>query len=131
MSSVTFLRGYVQLAFQPSQSGDADPGVLRPPMSGAFGTLNAVTLPELLIGGGQLRPGDSGYRDALVEQIGRRVTDAADDGHRLRFEFENGVQVTVSLAIEDLASGEVESAMLRLDDDEKSWMVWRPADRPR
>ena len=100
-------------------------------MSGAFGTLNAVTLPELLIGGGQLRPGDSGYRDALVEQIGRRVTDAADDGHRLRFEFENGVQVTVSLAIEDLASGEVESAMLRLDDDEKSWMVWRPADRPR
>ena len=129
LSSVVFVRDYVQLAFEPSQARESAPGFLRPPLSGAFGRFDAITLPELEIGDRRLRPGHPGYRDALVEQIGRRLTRVGDDGDHLRFEFDNGVLASVSLAVEDLASGQVEAAILRLDDDEQSWMVWRPANR--
>lgn len=129
LSSVVFIQDYLQLVFQPALVGAPDPGVLRPEMTGVFGTLSAFTLPTLHTDGRHLRSGDPGYRDTLVEQIGRRVTGAEVGEDSLRFEFENGLLATLPLGEDDLETGQVESAMLQLDDDAKSWVVWRPGDR--
>ena len=129
LSSVVFVQDYLQLGFQPSTLGEPEPGVLVSPRAGIFGGLSAFTLPELQVDGRHLRSGQPGYRDALVEQIGRRVTDANENDERLWIEFDSGLLATLSLAEEDLAGVSVETAMLQLDDDAKSWMVWRPADR--
>jgi hypothetical protein len=117
------------MGFEESQIGEPEPGVLRAATAGTSGGFSAFTLPQLLIEGHHLRSGQPGYRDALVEQIGRRVTDADENAERLWFEFESGVVVTVSLAEEDLEGVSVESAELQLNDEAKSWMVWRPSDR--
>jgi hypothetical protein len=129
LSTVVFIRDYLQLGFEESQIGLPEPGARRAPMAGTAGGFSAFTMPELRVGGRHLRSGEPGYRDALVEQIGRRVTDANENEERLWFEFEGGVLLTVSLAEEDLAGVSVESADLKLNDEAKSWMVWRPADR--
>jgi hypothetical protein len=129
LSSVTFVQDYLQLVFQPSTLGNPEPGVLLPPMAGAFGTLSAFTLPKLKMDGRDLGPGQPGYRDGLVDQIGRRVTDAYEHEMSLLLEFDNGRGLTLSLREDDLEGVSVESAMLQLDDDAESWMVWRPGDR--
>jgi hypothetical protein len=131
LSSVVFVQDYLQLVFQPAVVGAPDPTVLRPPMTGVFGAVSAYTLPKVQDDGRDLQSGQSGYRDALVAQIGRRVTGADESVGSLRFEFDSGVVLTVSLAEEDLVAGQMESAMLQLDDEAKSWMVWRPADDAR
>jgi hypothetical protein len=129
LSTVVFVRDSLQLGFEEGQIGEPEPGVLRAPTAGTSGAFSAFTLPQLLMDGHHLRSGQPGYRDALVEQIGRRVTDADENDERLWFEFESGVVVTVSLAEEDLEGASVESAQLQLNDEMKSWMVWRPGDR--
>jgi hypothetical protein len=129
LSSVVFVHDYLQLVFQPASLGAPEPRVLRPAMTGAFGTLSAFTLPKLHIDGRPLGSSQPGYRDTIVQQIGRRVTSADVDEESLRLEFDNGVLATLSLGEDDLVAGQVESAMLQLDDDAKSWMVWRPGDR--
>jgi hypothetical protein len=128
LSTVVFVRDYLQMGFEESQIGEPEPGALRAPTAGTSGGFSAFTLPQLLIEGHHLRSGQPGYRDALVEQIGRRVTDADENDERLWFEFESGVVVTVFLAGEDLQRVSVESAELRLNDEAKSWVVWRPGD---
>jgi hypothetical protein len=133
LASVVFVRDYIQLSFssQPPLASRA-PAELRPAMVGTFGTLSAYTDPWLEKEGRTLQLGDPGYRDALVEQIGCRVTGVHEGQDWLRVEFDGGVTATVSLSEDDLPAGSVESAMLQLDDEAKSWMVWRPADhRPR
>lgn len=129
LSTVVFVRDYLQLGFEESQIGEPEPRVLRAPTAGMSGGFSAFTLPQLQIDGRHLGSGQPGYRDALVEQIGRRVTDVDEDSERLWFEFESGVLVTVSLAEADLQGVSVESAELQLNDKAKSWMVWRPGDR--
>lgn len=57
LSSVEFVRSYVQLRFDGP-------------------CLNAFALPAVISARGALAPSDSGYRDALVGLIGRKVTDA-------------------------------------------------------
>jgi hypothetical protein len=89
LSTVVFVRDYLQLAFEPAAVGPPDAGVLRPPMAGAFASLSAYAMPEIHVEGRHLRSGDAGYLDALVAQIGRRVTDADDNGF-LRLEFDSG-----------------------------------------
>ena len=129
LASVVFVRDYLQLVFEPTDVGTPEAGVLRRPTKGGFGTLSAYVLPELETGGRLLKSGRPGYRDALVELIGRVVAQAGEDPARLRIVFDSGVVASVSLNAADLPDGAVESAMLQLEDAAESWMVWRPGDR--
>ena len=129
LSTVVFVRDYVQLGFEERQIGEAEPGILRVPTAGVSGAFSAFTLPRLQIDGRQLQPSQPGYCDALVELIGRQVIDADENDERLWFVFDGGVIATVSLDETHLVGRSVESAELQLYDEAKSWMVWRPGDR--
>ncbi len=80
LSSVWFVWDYVQLRFD------------EPPV-------NVYAMPAIqLADGGSLRPGDLGYADALVGQIGATLTESdelLDLG--LILKFDNGVQLAVPL----------------------------------
>ncbi len=129
LASVVFVSDYVQLVFVPTDVGTPEAGVLQRPTKGSFGTLSAYVIPEIKTGGRLQKSGRPGYRDALVELIGRVVAQAEEDPARLRIVFDSGVVASVSLDAGDLPTGAVESAMLQLNDAAKSWMVWRPGDR--
>jgi hypothetical protein len=124
LASVVFVRDYVQLVFEPMIVGRPEPGVLRPPTMGSFGTLSAYVLPELERQDRHVKSGQPGYRDVLVELIGRVLTAAGEDAARLRLVFDSGVIATISFDEGDRPAGAVESAMLQLDDPARSWMVW-------
>ena len=103
MSAVTFVRDYVQLHFDGP-------------------TLNAFTLPTVLVKDSILAEGDVGYRDALCARIGSTVVAAyADPGDALRIVFSDGSSFSISLRPEDRQTAE---AALYLDGQTKEWASW-------
>jgi hypothetical protein len=101
LSSVTFVRDYVQLAFD-------GPGV------------NAYTMPTVTSGSESLTPGQPGYRDSLCRQIGCRVERTDADDRRVSIIFENGTMVSISLRDDDYHGPE--ALEFRLDKD-SIWIV--------
>jgi hypothetical protein len=120
LSSVVFVQDYIQLVFQPTETGRPPKGVLPAPTAGSFGTLSAFVLPELETQDRRLRPGEAGYRDLLVEQINWRVPMKMGTGCRL--------SSTAVVATLPLDRDVVESAMLQLGEPSRRWMVWSPGD---
>jgi hypothetical protein len=88
LAAVTFVRDYVQLAFDgPS--------------------LTAITPPTVRIGHRQLKPGDHGYRDALCDRIGAAVRDVSvSEGDALQIAFSDDSQFRISLRPEDYSGPE-------------------------
>jgi hypothetical protein len=82
LSSVTFVRDYVQLAFD-------GPG------------MNAFTLPTVTSGSESLSLGQPGYRDSLCRQIGCRVERTEVNDQRVSIIFENATMVSISLRDDD------------------------------
>jgi hypothetical protein len=101
LSSVTFVRDYVQLAFDgPS--------------------MHAYTTPSVACGSEVLSLGQPGYRDVLCKEIGCRVERTEVDNQRLSIVFENGVAVSISLRDEDYRGPEALRFSL---DDKCDWVV--------
>jgi|SRR5579862_2121774 len=82
LSSVTFVRDLIQLAFDGAG-------------------LNAYTLPTVTCGSERLTVKQPGYRDCLCEQIGHRVQRTEVDGQCVSIVFENGPVVSISLRDDD------------------------------
>lgn len=101
LSSVTFVRDYVQLAFD-------GPG------------LNAYTMPTVISGSESLRLGQPGYRDGLCSQIGFRVERTTVNDASVTITFENGTMISISLRDEDYHGPE--ALEFRLNKDH-IWMV--------
>jgi hypothetical protein len=101
LSSVTFVRDYVQLSFDGP-------------------CLTVYTMPTVTFGSESLRLGQSGYRDGLCRQIGCPVKRTEVDDQRVSITFENGVMVSVSLHDDDYRGPE--ALELQLDRD-RVWIV--------
>lgn len=103
LSAVTFVSDYVQLHFDGP-------------------TINAFTLPAVVVRDSILVGGDVGYRDALCARIGATVVDAyADPGDALRIVFSDGSSFLISLRPEDRQTAE---AALYLDGQANEWTSW-------
>ena len=102
LSSVTFVRDYVQLAFD-------GPGI------------NAYTLPTVTRGSEVLSLRQPGYRDCLCEQIGCRVERTEVDDQRASIIFENGAVVSISLRDDDYRGPE--ALEFSLDRRDRIWVV--------
>ncbi len=103
LSAVTFVRDYIQLHFDGP-------------------TINAITLPTVVVGGSVFSPADPGYRDALCARIGTRIRAAyADPGQRLQIEFTDGSSLSISLRPEDRRA---EEAAVYNDPLTKEWDAW-------
>jgi len=103
LAGVTFVRDYVQLLFD-----------------GPY--LNAYVVPIVKTTQKTFTPGAPGYRDALCEQIGERVSDVCvKRGDKLVIGFDDGVTLKVSLKEADRST--LEAAMLQADSSRR-WNVW-------
>jgi hypothetical protein len=104
MSSVEFVRDYIQLRFDGP-------------------TLTTYTLPTLTLNGIKYNFVTSGYRDALCSLIGKNVkkTEIHED-LAIRLIFENDNVVEVSLRGEDYEGPE--AAMFDNGLVEGKWVVW-------
>lgn len=103
LSAVTFVRDYIQLHFDGP-------------------TINAYTLPTVVVGGSVFSHADPGYRDALCARIGAKVRAAfADPGQRLQIDFSDGASLSISLRPEDHV---VEEAAVYNDAQTKEWASW-------
>jgi hypothetical protein len=102
LSSVTFLRDYVQLAFD------------------GCGGMNAYTTPSVTCGSESLGLGQRGYRDSLCRQIGRRVESTEVDDRRVSIILEGGA-VSISLRDDDHRGPEV--LEFSLDRKDRIWVV--------
>ncbi len=79
LSAITFVRDYIQLHFDGP-------------------TINAYTLPTVVVGDSVFSHADSGYRDALCGRIGTMVLAAyAAPGQRLQIDFSDGCSLLISL----------------------------------
>lgn len=87
MSSVTFVRDYVQLTFDGP-------------------CLTALTMPVVNHPHGRFYHGNSGYRDALCNQIGHGIKAVEITSDRLALVFENEAHVVISLLDEDYVGPE-------------------------
>ena len=101
LSSVTFVRDYVQLAFD-------GPG------------MNAYTMPTVACGSESLGLGQPGYRDGLCRQIGCKVERTEVDAQRVSIVFEGGAAISISLRDEDYRGPEALEFSL---DDKCIWVV--------
>jgi len=104
LSSVTFVRDYVQFAFD----GSVPAG------------LTAYTVPTVSWGSESHTWGEPGYRDALCRQIGCRVKRTAVDDQQVSIAFESGATVLISLRDDDYRGPE---ALQFLLDKERIWVV--------
>jgi hypothetical protein len=104
LSSVTFVRDYVQFAFD----GAASAG------------LTAYTPPTVSCGPGSHIWGEPGYRDALCRQIGCRIERTAVDDQQVSIAFESGATVLISLRDADYRGPE---ALQLLLDKDRIWVV--------
>jgi len=103
LSAITFVRDYIQLHFDGP-------------------TINAYTLPTVVVGGSVFSHADPGYRDALCARIGATVRAAyADPGQRLQIDFSDDSSLSISLRPEDRV---VEEAAVYNDDQTKEWASW-------
>jgi hypothetical protein len=101
LSSVTFVRDYVQLEFDGPR-------------------LDAFTMPTVTSGSEGLSLGQPGYRDCLCQQIGCRVDRTEATDQRVSIIFENGPMVSISLRDNDYRGPE--ALMFQLDND-RIWVV--------
>jgi hypothetical protein len=104
LSSVTFVRDYVQFAFD----GPASAG------------LTAYTPPTVSWGAESHIWGQPGYRDALCRQIGCRVQRTEVDDQQVSIAFESGAAVLISLRDEDYRGPE--ALQFSLDKD-RIWVA--------
>ena len=103
LSAVTFVQDYVQFEFDGP-------------------VLNAYVWPAVKLGEKSLVFKDSGYRDALCEQIGIPVSRAFEQaGKKIVLCFDGGAAFEISLKQEDRAG--VEALMLQHCPGEE-WNVW-------
>jgi hypothetical protein len=103
LAGITFIRGYAQFLFEGP-------------------VLNAYTLPNVITSETIFTPQTIGYRDALCEQIGEKVTTAREEpGHKLAIQFSNKTSIEISLKDEDRVCAE--AAMLQVDSG-KRWNAW-------
>lgn len=88
LSSIEFVRDYLQLRFD-----------------GPY--LTVLTPITVYCGEAIVAPQSPGWRDALCDQIGRRVQDAElCEGRAFILKFEDGVEFSISLRIEDYVGPE-------------------------
>jgi hypothetical protein len=87
LEAVTFVMDYVQLQFDAAQ-------------------LTAYTLPQVELAGHRWTSQDDGWRDSLCARIGIGVRSASCSDQRLRFDFEDGAAITVSMRNEDYRGAE-------------------------
>jgi len=102
LSSVTFVRDYVQLAFDGAG-------------------LSAYTTLTFTYDRESLSSGQPGYRDSLCRQIGCRVARAEVDNQNVSVVFENGAIVAVSLRDDDYRGPE--ALQFSLDIKDRTWVV--------
>jgi len=102
LSSVTFVRDYVQLGFDGHG-------------------LNAYTIPTVTSGSESLSLGQPGYRDSLCRQIGCRVERTEVDDEHVSIIFESGVAVQISLRDDDYRGPE--ALEFSLDQKRGVWVV--------
>ena len=95
LGSVEFVRSYVQFHFDGP-------------------TLNAYTLPSVLVNRSHLVPGDSGYRDALCERIGIPVARASVSEILVTLVFQDEAIFSISLRSEDYVGAEAVEYVDRL-----------------
>ena len=101
LSSVTFVRDYVQLGFDGP-------------------ILNAVTLPMVRVGRRRYKPIGPGYRDALCGRIGRSVEKASvQENEAFRISFDDGTELSISLRPEDYTGAEA----LTFKDGHDMWVI--------
>jgi hypothetical protein len=102
LSSVEFVADYVQLRFNGP-------------------CMTAYTPPIVTRGSQSVGIGQPGYRDALCDEIGRRVERAEISDRRVSILFENGVAVSISLRDDDYRGAE--ALQFSLDDDDRIWVA--------
>ncbi len=102
LSSVTFVRDYIQLAFD-------GPG------------MNAYTMPTVTCGAESFTLGQAGYRDSLCRQIGCRVKRAEVDERQVSITFESGAVVSISLCDDDYRGPE--ALEFSLGQKDHTWVV--------
>ena len=102
LSSVTFVQDYVQFDFDGS-------------------ALTAYTLPSVNSGSRFLRWGETGYRDALCEQISHNIQQVEVDEEHVVLLFEGGAAISISLLDEDYTGPE--ALTFSLDRQQGIWVV--------
>jgi len=105
MSSVVFVMDYIQFDFSGPR-------------------LSAFTHPTMEIEGRTLRWNDSGYRDALCEQITHYVSETnirKDDA--IELVFDTGAIIRISLKPDDYHGPEAAMFMVNLTDDKRWWVL--------
>jgi hypothetical protein len=101
LSSVTFVRDYVQLGFDGAG-------------------ISAYTMPTVACGSERLSLGQAGYRDGLCRQIGSKVERTEVDSQLVAIVFEDGTVISISLRAEDYRGPEALQFAL---DDKCIWVV--------
>lgn len=102
LSAVTFVRDYVQLAFDGPN-------------------INAHTPPVVTCGSQSVSAGQPDYHDSLCRQIGCVVERTAIDDQQVSIVFENGATVSISLRNDDYRGPEV--LEFWLDRKDRIWVV--------
>ena len=104
LAGITFIRGYIQFLFDGP-------------------VLNTYTLPQIKTGNKELTFMEYGYYDTLCSLIGKRVLSAYEDKkeNRIVIQFESGIELVVSLKLEDRKCAE--AVMLQIN-QEKKWDIW-------
>lgn len=105
LGSVVFVRDYLQLDFDGPR-------------------LSLYVWPQVVIADRVCGPADPGYRDALCDLIGRRVTHAGEPPAGLMIAFDGG-RLVIAPNPDELSGPEI--AMLQGFAD---WMVWRAGEVP-
>ena len=100
LSAVTFMRDYLQLAFDGPN-------------------MNAYTPPVVTCGSQSVSPGQPGYRDC--KQIGCGVERTEVDDQQVSIVFENGATVSISLRDDDYRGPE--ALEFWLDRKDRIWVV--------
>ena len=101
LSSVEFVHDYLQLHFDGS------------------GTLSAYTPPTVTCQGQTFGLGQSGYRDALCQEIGRRIEQAKSEDQSVSIVFEGGSIISISLCEEEYWGPEA----LQLSLGQHTWAI--------
>jgi hypothetical protein len=102
LSSVTFVRDYVQLVFDG-------------------GGMSAYTAPTVTSGSESLSLGQPGYRDSLCGRTGCRVECTEIDDLRMSIVLEGGVVVSISLRDDDYRGPE--ALQFSLNQRDCIWVV--------
>ena len=101
--SVSFVMAYIQMQFQPDY------------------VLSALTPPTVAKDGAGWSSHQPGYRDALVDQIGKIVTSTSETREELKVVLDGNVEIVIGLDVKGLPGSE--RAML--DGGRRLLKVWQ------